>query len=125
MRLGNMEISTSCVREQGGRATPVCCLSDGAERSTGDPGAGAFVSSDRSPAARADCLATRVYTAANRAGAGDHDQPGFAFGGAVQRDVSIANDNYFADAQAKERFAHTRVQFPPTSAGQSDLRSNK
>src|SRR5258705_7475506 len=125
MRVRNMEVSTSCAREQGGRATPICCLRDSAQGSTRDPGAGAFVSGDRSPAARADCLATRVYTAANRAGAGDHDQPGLAFGGAVQRDVSIANDNDFADAQAKERFAHTRVQFPPTSAGQSDLRSNK
>jgi hypothetical protein len=125
MRVRNMEVSTSCAREQGGRATPICCLSDGAQGSTRDPGAGAFVSSDRSPAARADCLATSVYPAANRAGTGDHDQPGLAFGGAIQCNVRITNDNYFTDAQTEERFAHTRVQFPPTSTGQSDLRSNK
>src|SRR5678815_345429 len=121
----NVEVCASCGGKQGCRATPVGCLGHCAQGPSRDPCARAFVPGDRSPAARTDCLATCVYAANNRAGTGDDDQAWCAFGGAVERNISIANDNYFTDAQTEECFTHTRVQFPPTCPGQSDFRSNQ
>src|SRR6185436_7679031 len=105
-----MKVGTRSTGQGGDWSTAVRRMRNRAQCAPRNPGSAALVPGNRPPTSGAYAFTAPVNATANRAGTGDYNQPGLAFGSAVERNVCIADDHNFTNAQDLERVTHAGTQ---------------
>src|SRR6185436_16557743 len=111
-----MKVGTRSTGQGGDWSTAVRRMRNRAQCPPRNPGSAALVPGNRPPTSRAYAFAAPVNATANRPGTGDYDQSRLAFGGAVERNVCIADDHNFSNTQHLERITHAGTQLRAAGA---------